>query len=41
MYLDSSIIASFALVGSMIVISGFGLKLLRDAMRRNAERARH
>lgn len=40
MYLDSSVIASLVLVGTMIVVSGFALKLLRDAMRRDAERAR-
>lgn len=40
MYLDSSVIASFALVGTMIVVSGVSLKLLRGVMRRDAERAR-
>lgn len=39
MYLDSSVIASLLLVGTMIVVSGFAVKLLRSAMRRDSERA--
>lgn len=39
MYLDSSVIASLLLVGTMIVVSGFAVKLLRGVMRRDAERA--
>lgn len=39
MYLDSSVIAGLVLVGLMIIGSGIGIKLLRNAMRRDAERA--
>ncbi|WP_459873993.1 hypothetical protein [Halomonas shantousis] len=40
MYLDSSVIASLALVGFMIVVAGVSIKMLRSAIRRDAERAR-
>lgn len=40
MYLDSSVIASLALVGIIVVASGVALKLISSAMRRDGERAR-
>ncbi|GKW50722.1 hypothetical protein [Halomonas sp. NCCP-2165] len=39
MYFDTHVVASLALIGSMFVISGVGIKLLRDAMRRDAGRS--
>lgn len=39
MYLDSSVIASLVLVSLMVIGSGVGIKLLRNAMRRDDERA--
>ncbi|MBB3183931.1 hypothetical protein FHR95_001485 [Halomonas fontilapidosi] len=36
MYLDTHVIASLALIASMLVISGVGVKLLRQAMKRDA-----
>lgn len=38
MYFDTYVIASLTLIGSMLVISGIGAKLLRDAIRRDASR---
>ncbi|WP_281261082.1 hypothetical protein [Halomonas denitrificans] len=40
MYLDTHVIASLALIASMLVISGVGIKLLRHAMKRDASGAR-
>lgn len=39
MYFDTHVIASLALISSMLVISVIGAKLLRDAMRRDASRS--
>ncbi|MDR5868530.1 hypothetical protein [Halomonas koreensis] len=40
MYLDTHVIASLALIASLIGIAGGGIALLRQAMRRDASRAR-
>lgn len=40
MYLDTHVIASVVLIGSMIVLSGVGVKLLRQAIKRDADAAR-
>lgn len=36
MYLDTHVIASLVLIASMLVISGVGVRLLRQAMKRDA-----
>lgn len=36
MYVDSSVIASLVLIASLLAIGGVGIKLLRQAMRRDA-----
>ncbi|MDI5985189.1 hypothetical protein QLQ85_10315 [Halomonas sp. M4R5S39] len=36
MYVDTHVIASLALIASMVVITGVGIKLLRQAMKRDA-----
>ncbi|MBB3191220.1 hypothetical protein [Halomonas cerina] len=36
MYVDTPVIASLTLIASLLVISGVGIKLLRQAMRRDA-----
>ena len=40
MYLDTHVIASLALIASMLVIGGVGAKLLRQAIKRDAADAR-
>ncbi len=40
MYLDTHVVASLALIASMFVITGVGFKLLRQAMKRDAEGSR-
>ncbi|WP_279626218.1 hypothetical protein [Halomonas aestuarii] len=40
MYLDTHVIASLALIASMLVIGGVGVKLLRQAIKRDAADAR-
>ncbi|MGM0537533.1 MAG: hypothetical protein ACQEUN_16870 [Pseudomonadota bacterium] len=40
MYLDTHVIASLALIASMFVIGGVGVRLLRRAMRRDAASSR-
>ncbi len=40
MYVDTHVVASLVLIASMIVITGVGLKLLRQAIKRDAEGAR-
>ncbi|MFY0989293.1 hypothetical protein [Halomonas sp. C05BenzN] len=36
MYVDTHVIASLALIASMVVITGVGIKLLRQAMKHDA-----
>lgn len=40
MYVDTHVIASLALVASMVVLSVVGIKLLRQAIKRDAEASR-
>ncbi|WP_284047718.1 hypothetical protein [Halomonas gemina] len=40
MYLDTHVIASLALIASMLVIGGVGVRLLRQAMQRDAAGSR-
>ncbi len=40
MYLDTHVIASLALIVSMLVISGVGVRLLRQAMKRDTTGSR-
>ncbi|MBB3332032.1 hypothetical protein BDK63_002923 [Halomonas campaniensis] len=37
MYVDTHVVASLVLIASMFVITGVGLKLLSQAMKRDAE----
>lgn len=40
MYVDTHVIASLALIASMVVLSVVGIKLLRQAIKRDAEASR-
>lgn len=40
MYLDTHVLASLALIASMIVISGVGITLLRQVIKRDGESSR-
>ncbi|ERS91202.1 MULTISPECIES: hypothetical protein [Halomonas] len=40
MYVDTHVLASLALIASLIGISVVGVKLLREAMKRDADAAR-
>jgi len=40
MYVDTHVIASLVLIASVIVISGVGVKLLSEAMKRDARGSR-
>lgn len=40
MYVDTHVVASLVLIASMFVITGVGITLLRQAMKRDAEATR-